>query len=305
MRPLAIDLFCGAGGASMGLYRAGFGDYAGPDITSSRFYRWARQAGIFLVCVVMNLAPLAAYGATVAVPLRVEAEIGVARSSKDITVIDGPKSIYSQVPEWISGSTPIVIANNNSIQIGSIKGMLFWPKYSNAWGVSLFYLEHAIWRRRVYSNPSCCVNYHAICGGLAGIFYSNLKCNPIGLVIYSSNASSVYGHISPQLPLGMFTAIAGQLTRSEEQSDGGGRQKYSEHRQDARENDEPPFGRRMLLAVCSILSCLGLSIVGWKRFYDQRRVSGAALIGAGCVIGLSGVGLFWSTGFRSTWGWWI
>lgn len=31
MRPLALDLFCGAGGASMGLYRAGF-DVVGVDI---------------------------------------------------------------------------------------------------------------------------------------------------------------------------------------------------------------------------------------------------------------------------------
>lgn len=30
-RPLALDLFCGAGGASMGLYRAGF-DVTGIDI---------------------------------------------------------------------------------------------------------------------------------------------------------------------------------------------------------------------------------------------------------------------------------
>lgn len=61
--------------------------------------------------------------------------------------------------------------------------------------------------------------------------------------------------------------------------------------------------RRFLCAVFGVLLGLGFSFWGWLNFDDHRRVRGAALISAGTLVFILGLGLLWLTTFQVSWGW--
>jgi hypothetical protein len=79
----------------------------------------------------------------------------------------------------------------------------------------------------------------------------------------------------------------------------------ADQHQSASKEHQPPIGRRFLVALASLLLTLSISSWGWKNFDHQRRLLGAAAIGSGLLLGCAGLGLWWATGFPSTWGWWL
>ena len=57
------------------------------------------------------------------------------------------------------------------------------------------------------------------------------------------------------------------------------------------------IGIRLLLTVLSVLSGFCFSLLGWKYFYDKRRIAGAALVACGWLLGGGGLYLWWAAAF--------
>lgn len=67
-----------------------------------------------------------------------------------------------------------------------------------------------------------------------------------------------------------------------------------------REYHQPPIGRRLLLAALGLLGCF---LCALKYANNKGRIYRAAWLAAALTCGLLGMGLWWATGFRETWGW--
>ena len=59
------------------------------------------------------------------------------------------------------------------------------------------------------------------------------------------------------------------------------------------------------IALVGLLLCMGACAFGWNYLYDKRRMLGTALIGAGALCGLAGMGLLVSSVFPGTRTWWL
>jgi len=66
---------------------------------------------------------------------------------------------------------------------------------------------------------------------------------------------------------------------------------------------ESLVGRRFLMAILGLLSSFFCGLRGWQHLDHKRRFRGAAWLFVGILLGLGGMGLWWATGFRETWGW--
>ena len=60
------------------------------------------------------------------------------------------------------------------------------------------------------------------------------------------------------------------------------------------EEGEPPVIICLFVLTAAIGSSLFLTLFGWQNFYNNRRLLGASFIGLGCLVGLSGLGWWWS-----------
>src|SRR5258706_3126574 len=86
-------------------------------------------------------------------------------------------------------------------------------------------------------------------------------------------------------------ALPAKYEKLEKSDDGksGGRPKkqFSEAR-------EPPIILSLFVLVAGVGGGLLFTLFGWQNFYNDRRLLGASLVGLGCLIGLSGLGWWWS-----------
>jgi hypothetical protein len=60
------------------------------------------------------------------------------------------------------------------------------------------------------------------------------------------------------------------------------------------ETREPPIVLCLFVLAAVIGGGLILTLFGWQNLYNDRRLFGASLVGLGCLIGLSGLGWWWS-----------
>src|SRR5450759_643931 len=114
--------------------------------------------------------------------------------------------------------------------------------------------------------------------------------------------------VSPQLPLSSFFGTAHQFTSRSPQffseQNKGASNDYQYYRGDGSKGFPDPLPRRFLIALVALFATGSFSYIGTKCIVDNnRRLLGWGLIGGGAIIGLSGMGLLWLSGFRSTWGW--
>lgn len=159
-----------------------------------------------------------------------------------------------------------------------------------------------------------------ICGGnLSKVF--NLKINPllkkvtsrIWLDVHERN--SFYHCIGPQLPSSGVISTSHQLVSGVPQPKRISSEKSgyaSEDKGDASENPssnyKPPIARRLALAFLSIVITISVTFLycDWViEGHGKRRLIGIAILGAGILCGLIGMGLLFLTGFRWSWGWWV
>jgi hypothetical protein len=63
------------------------------------------------------------------------------------------------------------------------------------------------------------------------------------------------------------------------------------------------LARRLAILIICMGAGLGLTLLSWGRFDDGRPLFGAALLGGGVLLGLSGLGLWFATAFSFTLGW--
>ena len=64
--------------------------------------------------------------------------------------------------------------------------------------------------------------------------------------------------------------------------------------------NDPPIGRRLVLALLGVLCGLGLSIFGWNSLYNKRRFLGASYLTGAIVCASSGFGLLLATLCRAS-----
>jgi hypothetical protein len=69
-----------------------------------------------------------------------------------------------------------------------------------------------------------------------------------------------------------------------------------------RERREAIIIRRLFVFACCVGGGLLLTLRGWQYFYNERSLFGATLIGAGCLIGLGGLALWWADVLTFAWG---
>lgn len=69
--------------------------------------------------------------------------------------------------------------------------------------------------------------------------------------------------------------------------------------------DHPPFRRRIPAAIFGFISGFYIYTRGLRCGYKGRRTLGYAIAGLGALINLSSIGLWLSSGFSWSWGWWI
>jgi hypothetical protein len=96
---------------------------------------------------------------------------------------------------------------------------------------------------------------------------------------------------------GLFQPV-GLYSEYDSLADANNNKKSSEH-------DEPPVGRRFIIALFGNLAGIWIGMFGWKFFDSRRRLLGSVFIGGGGLLSLISLGLFWLTNFPSTWNWLI
>jgi hypothetical protein len=106
-----------------------------------------------------------------------------------------------------------------------------------------------------------------------------------------------FGGLNGSLELKSLNCKDDQLKTTDYRENGGDGDEFSS------KVDEFPVIRRSLFAFFSLLIVFGLSLRGWKTFYNKRRFLGATLVTAGWLLGTSGLTLLWLSDFPSTWGW--
>jgi hypothetical protein len=129
------------------------------------------------------------------------------------------------------------------------------------------------------------------CPGIGGGSFSSLPSDGIG---FRHCARLSPKEISIQAQLSFARAVE-QASRANESGgeEGNGPGKYH----------QPPVGRRLLLALLSLLGAFLLGLRGWQYFDDNRRALSTAWFCAGLLLALFGMGLWWATGFQATWSW--
>lgn len=70
--------------------------------------------------------------------------------------------------------------------------------------------------------------------------------------------------------------------------------------------DEPPFARRIIVSLVAFFGGFALYADGWRRLdKGVTRFGSYARIGLGLLGVVVGLGLWLSSGFRWSWGWWF
>jgi hypothetical protein len=97
-----------------------------------------------------------------------------------------------------------------------------------------------------------------------------------------------------KLPIGGGDAslqLDAQYEKLEKGDDGKG---YGGPKKTFGEESEPPIILCLLVLAASVGGGLVITLFGWQHFYNNGRLLGASLIGLGCLIGLGGLGWWWS-----------
>ena len=66
-----------------------------------------------------------------------------------------------------------------------------------------------------------------------------------------------------------------------------------------------PIGRRFIVALFCCVVGFAMSILGWSCWDKNWRVTGSAFIGGGIILASVGLLLFYLSGFRWSWEWWL
>jgi len=121
---------------------------------------------------------------------------------------------------------------------------------------------------------------------------------PFVVVVVDLNVSDV--NVGPQLPFSRLSRQAQLPLASAVQQDSRPNQKQGEHGNRASEYHQPPVGRRLLLAIFGVLDAF---FCGLRYLDEERRALAAVWLAIAILCGVAGMGLWWATGFRETWGW--
>jgi hypothetical protein len=91
-----------------------------------------------------------------------------------------------------------------------------------------------------------------------------------------------------------FPQLIALPAKYEELEKGDNAKSASSPKKQLSEPSEPSIVHGLFILAMCIGGGLLLTLFGWQNFYNKRRLLGAALVGFGCLIGLSGLGWWWS-----------